>query len=607
MSTKSKKTSFLVDFHLILRIIKLAKPHKSTAYIALLFTILATILAPIRPLLVQYTLDYPIANKDVEGITIFSSFILIQLILNSIVVFGNTYISNLLGQKVIEDLRMRVYRHILSLNSRFFDKSKVGMLVTRSVSDVETISSFFSQGFISIVGDLAQIITVLIVMFYSSWQLTVISLCVLPLLIIASNFFRKGVRKSFQTVREKVSQMNSFVQEQIVGMEVVQVFGKQNQEYEKFEKINFEHKEANKRSIFYYAIYFPIVEILSSLALALIIFWTISYPTEASVGLISAFILYISLIFRPIRFIADRFNTMQMGMVSSNRIFELLDDDSEVEQSGSRILTNINGEIDFNHVTFSYERGVTVLNDLNFSVQAGKSLAIVGATGAGKSSIINLITRLYDCQDGEILIDGVDVKELNLNSLRKQVGVVLQDVFLFAGSVGENINLKNSAISAQQMEDAAKKIGAYGFIKKLDGGFNYEVMERGVTLSGGQRQLISFVRAMAANPRVLIMDEATSSVDSETEEIIQKAIKKLMVNRTSIIVAHRLSTIREADSILVLEKGSVAEIGNHKELMAKKGMYFTLFQKQFDSRLRRQRAYVYCNCSVAVWQVCCRA
>lgn len=583
MSTKSKKTSFLVDFHLILRIIKLAKPHKSTAYIALLFTILATILAPIRPLLVQYTLDYPIANKDVEGITIFSSFILIHLILNSIVVFGNTYISDLLGQKVIEDLRMRVYRHILSLNSRFFDKSKVGMLVTRSVSDVETISSFFSQGFISIVGDLAQIITVLIVMFYSSWQLTIISLCVLPLLIIASNFFRKGVRKSFQTVREKVSQMNSFVQEQIVGMEVVQVFGKQNQEYEKFEKINFEHKEANKRSIFYYAIYFPIVEILSSLALALIIFWTISYPTEASVGLISAFILYISLIFRPIRFIADRFNTMQMGMVSSNRIFELLDDDSEVEQSGSRILTNINGEIDFNHVTFSYERGVTVLNDLNFSVQAGKSLAIVGATGAGKSSIINLITRLYDCQDGEILIDGVDVKELNLNSLRKQVGVVLQDVFLFAGSVGENINLKNSAISAQQMKDAAKKIGAYGFIKKLDGGFNYEVMERGVTLSGGQRQLISFVRAMAANPRVLIMDEATSSVDSETEEIIQKAIKKLMVNRTSIIVAHRLSTIREADSILVLEKGSVAEIGNHKELMAKKGMYFTLFQKQFDS------------------------
>tara|TARA_B100001059_G_scaffold236755_1_gene289807 strand:- start:333 stop:2090 length:1758 start_codon:yes stop_codon:yes gene_type:complete len=583
MSTKSKKTSFLIDFYLIFRIIKLAKPHKSVAYIALLFTILATILAPIRPLLVKYTLDYPIANKDVKGITIFSSFILIQLILNSIVVFGNTYISNLLGQKVIEDLRMRVYRHILSLNSRFFDKSKVGMLVTRSVSDVETISSFFSQGFISIVGDLAQIITVLIVMFYSSWELTIISLCVLPLLIVASNFFRKGVRKSFHTVREKVSQMNSFVQEQIVGMEVVQVFGKQNQEYKKFEKINFEHKEANKKSIFYYAIYFPIVEILSSLTLALIIFWTINYPTEASVGLISAFILFISLIFRPIRFIADRFNTMQMGMVSSNRIFELLDDDSEVEQSGSRILTNINGEIDFNHVTFSYERGVTVLNDLNFSVQAGKSLAIVGATGAGKSSIINLITRLYDCQDGEILIDGINVKELDLNSLRKQVGVVLQDVFLFAGSVGENINLKNSAISAQQMEDAAKKIGANEFIKKLVGGFNYEVMERGVTLSGGQRQLISFVRAMAANPKVLIMDEATSSVDSETEEIIQKAIKKLMVNRTSIIVAHRLSTIREANSILVLEKGSVAEIGNHKELMAKKGMYFTLFQKQFDS------------------------
>ena len=341
MNIKSKKTSFLVDFHLIVRIIKLAKPHKSIAFFAFLLTILATLLAPVRPMLVQHTLDYPIADKDVEGITTFSIFILIHLIFNSVVIFGNTYVSNLLGQKVIKDLRMKVYKHILSLNSRFFDKSKVGMLVTRSVSDVETISSFFSQGFISIMGDLAQIVTVLIVMFYSSWQLTFISLCVLPLLIIASDFFRKGVRKSFQTVREKVSQMNSFVQEQIVGMEVVQVFGKQNQEYAKFEEINREHREANKMSIFYYAIYFPIVEILSSLTLALIIFWSIGYPSQASVGLISAFILYTSLIFRPIRFIADRFNTMQMGMVSSDRIFDLLDDSSELEQSGTQVLSSI--------------------------------------------------------------------------------------------------------------------------------------------------------------------------------------------------------------------------------------------------------------------------
>jgi ATP-binding cassette subfamily B protein len=432
-------------------------------------------------------------------------------------------------------------------------------------------------------GDLAQIVTVLIVMFYSSWQLTLISLCVLPLLIIASNFFRKGVRKSFQTVREKVSQMNSFVQEQIVGMEVVQVFGKQNQEYAKFKEINREHREANKRSIFYYAIYFPIVEILSSLTLALIIFWSIGYSSQASVGLISAFILYTSLIFRPIRFIADRFNTMQMGMVSSDRIFDLLDDSSELEQSGTQVLSSINGDIKFNRVWFSYDEGVPVLKDLKFNVKSGKSLAIVGATGAGKSSIISLITRLYECQKGEILIDGVDVKNLSLPSLRQQIGVVLQDVFLFAGSVGENINLKNENISLQQMEDAAKVIGAYEFIKNIEGGFDYQVMERGVTLSGGQRQLISFIRAMAANPRILIMDEATSSVDSETEDLIQKAIKKLMVDRTSIVVAHRLSTIREADSILVLDNGSVVEMGSHNELMANKGTYFTLFQKQFDS------------------------
>jgi ATP-binding cassette subfamily B protein len=582
MNTKSNTSSVLFDFHLILRIIKLAKPHKAIAFFALFLTVVATILAPIRPLLVQYTLDQPIANKDVDGITTFSLYIFIHLLLNSIVIFGNTYVSNLLGQKVIEDLRMKVYKHIISMSSRFFDKSKVGMLVTRSVSDVETISSFFSQGFISIMGDLAQIVVVLIVMFYSSWQLTLISLCVLPLLVIASDFFRRGVRASFQTVRSKVSQMNSFVQEQIVGMEVVQIFGKQNQEFEKFEKINQEHRDANKQSVFYYAIYFPIVEILSSLALGMIIFWSVGYPSEASVGLISAFILYINLIFRPIRFIADRFNTMQMGMVSSDRLFELLDDSTELEKSGEQVLANISGSIDFKQVWFSYNDGVHVLKDVSFHVEPGKSLAIVGATGAGKSSIISLLTRLYECQKGDVMIDGVDVKNLDLKSLRKQVGMVLQDVFLFAGSVTENINLKNRAISSKHVEAAAKTVGAFEFIQQLEGGFDYEVMERGVSLSGGQRQLISFVRAMAADPKILILDEATSSVDSETEELIQQAIKKLMVNRTSIVVAHRLSTIKEADSILVIDKGSVVEIGDHNELMAKKGVYFTLFEKQFE-------------------------
>ncbi|MDG1757422.1 MAG: ABC transporter ATP-binding protein [Bacteroidia bacterium] len=581
MSSKSNN-SISFDFHLILRIIKLAKPHQTIALLALVLTVIATILAPVRPLLVQYTLDQPIANKDIEGITTFSIFIFVHLLLNSIVIFGNTYVSNLLGQKVIEDLRIRVYKHIISMSSRFFDRSKVGTLVTRSISDVETISSFFSQGFISILGDLAQIIVVLGVMLYSSWQLTLISLCVLPLLIVASDFFRRGVRVSFQTVRTKVSQMNSFVQEQIVGMEVVQIFGKQNQEFDKFEKINREHREANKRSIFYYAIYFPIVEILSSLALGLIIFWSVGYPSEASVGLISAFILYINLIFRPIRFIADRFNTMQMGMVSSERIFDLLDDFSDVEKKGKQLLTDVNGGIDFKNVWFSYNEDVQVLKDVSFRIEPGRSLAIVGATGAGKSSIVNLITRLYEFQKGDILIDGVNLKTLDLKSLRSQIGVVMQDVFLFAGTVNENVNLKNKEISSKQVEDAAKAVGAYEFIQKLEGNFNYEVMERGVSLSGGQRQLVSFIRAMVADPKILILDEATSSVDSETEDLIQQAIKKLMSNRTSIVIAHRLSTIKEADSILVLDKGVVVEIGDHKELMAKKGAYFTLFQKQFQ-------------------------
>lgn len=581
MSSKSNN-SISFDFHLILRIIKLAKPHQTIALFALVLTVIATILAPVRPLLVQYTLDQPIANKDIEGITTFSIFIFVHLLLNSIVIFGNTYVSNLLGQKVIEDLRIRVYKHIISMSSRFFDRSKVGTLVTRSISDVETISSFFSQGFISILGDLAQIIVVLGVMLYSSWQLTLISLCVLPLLIVASDFFRRGVRVSFQTVRTKVSQMNSFVQEQIVGMEVVQIFGKQNQEFDKFEKINREHREANKRSIFYYAIYFPIVEILSSLALGLIIFWSVGYPSEASVGLISAFILYINLIFRPIRFIADRFNTMQMGMVSSERIFDLLDDFSDVEKKGKQLLTDVNGGIDFKNVWFSYNEDVQVLKDVSFRIEPGRSLAIVGATGAGKSTIVNLITRLYEFQKGDILIDGVNLKTLDLKSLRSQIGVVMQDVFLFAGTVNENVNLKNKEISSKQVEDAAKAVGAYEFIQKLEGNFNYEVMERGVSLSGGQRQLVSFIRAMVADPKILILDEATSSVDSETEDLIQQAIKKLMSNRTSIVIAHRLSTIKEADSILVLDKGVVVEIGDHKELMAKKGAYFTLFQKQFQ-------------------------
>ena len=582
MSTDKDKTKGVAfDLKLVGRIVRLARPYKKLFSVSIFLTLCLTALAPLRPLLVQVAIDEHIANGNKEGVFLFSIYISVHLILQSSVMFFHTYSTNLLGQNVIKDLRMKVYRHILSLNSKFFDNSKVGTLVTRSVSDVETISNVFSQGLISIVGDLAQLIVILIIMFITSWQLTLICLAVLPILLVASEFFRKGVRKAFQEVRTQVSKLNAFVQEQIVGMEVVQLFGKQDQEFEKFEKINKSHLSAHLKSIFHYAIYFPIVEILSSIALGLIIWFSAGSPDASSAGLITAFVMYITMIFRPIRTIADRFNTMQMGMVSSERIFALIDDKSPLEKGGDLVL-DLNGHIEFKNVWFAYSKEDYVLKDVSFELEQGKSLAIVGATGAGKSSIISLITSLYPIQEGEILIDGNNIDSLDLVSLRKQVGVVLQDVFLFAGDIGDNVQLKNATITKESMEEAARLIKADKFIKNLDGGWNYNVMERGSTLSVGQRQLISFIRALASDPKVLILDEATSSVDSETEELIQEATKRLMHNRTSIVIAHRLSTVREADSIMVLDKGRVVERGSHKELMKEQGAYFELFQKQFE-------------------------
>ncbi|MFT7229835.1 MAG: ATP-binding cassette subfamily B multidrug efflux pump [Bacteroidia bacterium] len=582
MSTESKNTGAAFDMKLIVRIIKLAKPYRKLLWSAVLLILVLTILAPLKPWLVQTTIDTYVANGDRDGIFFFSMLILAHILVHSLTLFGYTYVTNLLGQNVIKDLRMRVYQQILRQSSAFFDKSKVGMLITRSVSDVETLSNFFSQGFISIIGDLAQIVTVLIIMFLTSWQMTLISLAVLPILLIASEIFRRGVRKAFQTVRQKVSQMNSMVQEQIVGMEVVQLFGKEEEQFQKFDKLNKEHRQANERSILYYAVYFPIVEILSSLTLGLIIWWSAGSYIAVSPGVITAFILYINLIFRPIRFIADKFNTMQMGVVSSERIFNLLDDQKYSEPEGEVDLVAVNGHIQFENVWFAYVDDEYVLKDINFEIQPGKSLAIVGPTGAGKSSIINLITRLYSIQKGEVKVDGHNVNSLKIANLRQEIGVVMQDVFLFAGSIAENVNLRNTDIDADKMREAAASINALDFIENLDGGWEYDVMERGSTLSVGQRQLISFIRAMAADPKVLILDEATSSVDHETEELIQEATKKLMKGRTSIVIAHRLSTIREADAILVLDKGRVAEVGSHTELIEKKGAYYELFQKQFE-------------------------
>lgn len=578
--SKSGGTAF--DLHIIKRIVLLARPYKLQLGLAILLTVVLTALAPLRPLLVQHTIDVEIANKSSEGIGLFSLYILLHIVVQTLVLFLDTYVTNLLGQNVVKDLRMRVYRHILSLRKKFFDKSKVGTLVTRAVTDIETVSSFFSQGLISIIGDVAQLLVVFVVMFVQDWKLSLVSLSVLPVLLIASEFFRRGVRKSFQQVRAQISKLNAFVQEHIVGMDVVQIFGKEQQEYKKFEAINKGHLEAFKKSIFYYSVYFPIVEILSSIAIGLIIWWSASnLGADSSPGMIISFYMFINMIFRPIRTIADRFNTMQMGMVASERIFELLDNTDPIEKSGT-LQTNVQGNILFKDVWFAYNDDDYVLKGVSFEVPEGHSVALVGATGAGKSSIINLITRMYDIQKGEICIDGVPIKEYELVHLRKQIAVVLQDVFLFAGSISSNIQLKNQHISVSEMERAAEEIGATKFVQNLSEGWEHDVMERGGALSVGQRQLVSFIRALAINPKVLILDEATSSVDSETEELIQAATKRLMKNRTSIVIAHRLSTIREADTILVLEKGEIVESGNHQELIAKEGFYYQLFQKQFE-------------------------
>lgn len=576
--TKTKTT----DLKLIGRIVRLSYPYKSQLVFATLLTLVLTGIAPLRPILVRMAIDGPISVRDMGGVTMFSLLILAHILVQTLFMFLHSYVTSLLGQNVIKDLRLKVYKHIISLRKSFFDKSKVGTLVTRAVSDIETVSSFFSQGLISIIGDVAQLLVVFVVMFAQDWRLSLVSLAVLPILLIASEFFRRGVRKSFQEVRSQVSKLNAFVQENIVGMDVVQIFGKQNQEFKKFEEINRGHLNAYKKSIFYYSIYFPIVEILSSIAIGLIIWWTAAHlGSGASPGMVIAFYMYINMIFRPIRMIADRFNTMQMGMVASERIFDLMKEETNLEK-GTGTTRSLDGEISFEDVWFAYKDEEYVLKGIDFTVEKGKSIALVGATGAGKSSIINLITRLYDINSGRITIDGIDIKEYNLESLRKQVAMVLQDVFLFAGSIAENIQLKNSELTLDKMKVAAEEIGALKLIESLPGAWDYNVMERGGSLSVGQRQLVSFIRALATDPKILILDEATSSVDSETEELLQKATQKLMKGRTSIVIAHRLSTVREADKILVLDKGEIKEAGTHDELIAANGMYYQLYQKQFE-------------------------
>lgn len=571
--------------NLLKRITTLALPGKKLFFFAVAITILQAVLSAVQPYLYQHTIDEYIVKPDLHGLAIWCGIILGSLTLQALLNFTGGYMSELIGQNVIFHLRNYVYKHLVKLRLSFFDKTPVGTTVTRTISDIETVSELFASGLITIAGDLFQIAVLLVLMFTMNWRLALVSLSVLPLLIYAANKFRKGVRDSFQEVRNEVAKLNAFLQEHISGMGIVQLFNREEKELQKFKKINQRHRDANIRGIFYYAVFFPVVEVIVALTFALIVWYGTRGLMKDTVqfGQLTAFIMFINLFFRPIRAIADRFNNIQMGMVAADRIFTLLDEEENIEKDGKFKVQQLQGSIAFNEVWFAYQNEDWVLKNISFTAQPGETIALVGHTGSGKSSLIQLVNKFYTHQKGEIKIDGKNIDEYDLNSLRNKVAVVLQDVFLFSGSITENIRLKDAQITEEQIKKAAKSIGAYEFIDKLPGGFDYNVMERGLTLSLGQRQLISFIRALAFNPSIIILDEATSSIDTETEQLIQKAIAALMQNRTALVVAHRLSTIRNATQILVLESGEIIERGNHDTLIKKAGKYAHLYATQFGN------------------------
>lgn len=578
------------NWNLFGKIFSLALPFKKQFYLAVFLTLGMSFLGPYRPYLIQYALDHYVASGDAKGLMRMSLLIFGLLILHSLMQLGSTILANFLGQNIIKDLRNKVYRHLIGLQLRFFDKTPVGTLVTRSISDIETISEVFSEGMINIVGDIFQIVFILILMFATDVKLSLVSLSVIPVLFYSGYLFKEKVKESFEEVRNQVARLNTFVQEHITGMHIVQLFNREQREYESFKAINKEHRNANIKSVFYYSVFFPVVEVLSAISIGLIVWYGSkgALENQISIGTLIAFIMYINLFFRPIRQLADRFNNLQMGMVSSERIFKLLDQKENIERNGTHTLQRPLGNIEFKNIWFGYQPNEPVLKNINFTVKQGQTIAIVGATGAGKSSIINLLGRFYEIDKGEILIDGQNINQYTNQSLRKYISVVLQDVFLFSGSIMDNIKLYNHAIDEEKIVATSKLLGAHEFIEQLPNGYHQQVYERGASLSVGQRQLISFVRAMVTNPAILILDEATSSIDHETEEIIQKAIEKMRKGRSSIVIAHRLSTIIDADEILVLEKGIIVEKGNHFELLQKEGYYKKLYEHQFAVSGERQ-------------------
>ena len=578
-----------VDMSIIRRILRLVQPYRSTFAISLVLTISLAFISPVRPLLIQYTIDHFIDAGDYQGLLRMTILLVALLIVQSVAQYYNTYLTNRLGQTIIRDLRVNLFRHIAHLRLKFFDKTPIGTLVTRTISDLETIADIFSEGLIVIIGDLLQLAVIVIFMFAIDWRLALISLTTVPLLLIATTIFKNGIKEAFREVRSEVAALNTFVQEHITGMSVVQIFNREEEELKRFKAINKRHMDAHVKSVWYYSIFFPVVELLTAVSIGLLVWWGSKsvVANDVSVGNVIAFIMYINMLFRPIRELADKFNTLQMGMVSSERVLRLLDNNDLIATGKNLPVDDLRGEISFTNVWFTYEESDReekewILKDLSFHVPSGTSIALVGATGAGKSSVVNLLSRLYEFQQGDICIDGISVRDYHPLALRRKVSMVLQDVFLFSDSIANNISLKDPSISREKIVEAAKAVGAHHFIERLPGGYDFNVMERGAMLSTGQRQLISFIRAYVHNPKILILDEATSSIDSETEELIRIATERLTKGRTSVIIAHRLSTIQRCDNILVLDHGQKIEEGNHSQLLTLDGPYKKLYSSQFS-------------------------
>jgi len=583
--SQDKITGKTYDINLLKRMGRYMRPYHTAFWISVVLTILLAAVAPALPMLIQHTLDNYILNFDTSGLSLMLIAMLGLVILQTLIRYYHTLMTNTLGQSVIRDIRIQVFNHIVQLRLKYFDRTALGKLITRTISDLETLSNIFSEGLIQIIGDLLQLVVILVVMFYSDWKLTLIVLIPMPLMVAATYVFKEAMKSAFIDVRKWVSNLNTFLQEHITGVGIIQYFAREKQEMDKFKEINAQHRNAHIRTNWYFSIFFPVLEIIMAIALGLLV-WFGSKQIMGDVispGVVVAFIMYINMIFRPIRELIDKFNTLQMGMVSAERIFEVLDTDEKTPNLGTLKPAHIKGEIVFRDVWFAYNEENWVLKNVNFRVNPGETLALVGATGAGKSSSINILSRFYEVNKGEILLDGVNIRDYDLDYLRNTIATVLQDVFLFSDSVINNITLGDPAISREQVIEAAKEVGAHDFIMRLPGGYDYDVKERGATLSAGQAQLISFIRALVHDPRILILDEATSSVDTETEEMIQHAIDNLMKGRTSIVIAHRLSTIQKADKIIVLDKGEIKEIGTHQELLSFDGYYKKLYDLQFHS------------------------